>query len=108
MQRNVEQFDTAVSRIGRSVTDAGRMLSLGATPLVAANILPQAIKEFRGRRPDLQPYDIRRYTPSQRTMHQPFVQSRYSRVGPLAGDDFTSSARSADETNSPILRVTRP
>jgi LysR family carnitine catabolism transcriptional activator len=53
VQQNVEQFDTAVSRIGRSATDAGRTLSLGATPLVAANILPQAIKEFRGHRPDL-------------------------------------------------------
>src|SRR6202035_1112187 len=48
VQLNGEQFDTAVSRIGRSATDAGRTLSLGATPLVAANILPRAIKEFRG------------------------------------------------------------
>jgi DNA-binding transcriptional LysR family regulator len=52
-QSNLEQFDTAVSRIGRSATEASRWLSLGATPLVAANILPQAIKEFRGHRPDL-------------------------------------------------------
>src|SRR5262245_55894822 len=53
-QRNLELFDNAVSRIGRSATEASQSLSLGATPLVAANILPQAISEFRGHRPDLQ------------------------------------------------------
>jgi|SRR5262245_28169739 len=53
-QGQLEQFDQVVSRIGRSATDASRSLSLGAAPLVAANILPQAIKEFRGHRPDLQ------------------------------------------------------
>jgi len=52
-QQNLEQFDTAVSRIGRSAMDAAQSLSLGATPLVAANILPHAIREFRGHRPDL-------------------------------------------------------
>jgi LysR family transcriptional regulator, carnitine catabolism transcriptional activator len=52
-QTGLEQFDTAVSRIGRSVVEASQSLSLGATPLVAANILPQAIKEFRGHRPEL-------------------------------------------------------
>lgn len=52
-QGQLEQFDSAVSRIGRSATEASRSLSLGAAPQVAANILPQAIKEFRGHRPDL-------------------------------------------------------
>jgi LysR family carnitine catabolism transcriptional activator len=52
-QTCLEQFDTAVSRIGRSATQASQLLSLGATPLVAADILPQAIKEFRKHRPDL-------------------------------------------------------
>jgi LysR family transcriptional regulator, carnitine catabolism transcriptional activator len=52
-QTGLEQFDTAVSRIGRSVVEASQSLSLGATPLVAANILPLAIKEFRGHRPEL-------------------------------------------------------
>jgi LysR family transcriptional regulator, carnitine catabolism transcriptional activator len=52
-QTGLEQFDTSVSRIGRSVVEARRSLSLGATPLVAANILPQGIKEFRGHCPDL-------------------------------------------------------
>ena len=52
-QRHLEQLDAALSRIGRSATEASESLSLGATPLVAANILPQAIKEFRGHRPGL-------------------------------------------------------
>src|ERR1700730_3744308 len=52
-QRNLEQLDAALSRIGRSATEASESLSLGATPLVAANILPQSIKEFRGHRPGL-------------------------------------------------------
>src|SRR5262245_24904693 len=52
-QGQLEQFDHVVSRLGRSATDASRSLSLGAAPLVAANILPHAIKEFRAHRPDL-------------------------------------------------------
>src|SRR5262245_8595182 len=52
-QQTLEQFDTAVSRIGRSANEASQSLSVGATPLVAANILPHAIREFRGHRPDL-------------------------------------------------------
>jgi LysR family carnitine catabolism transcriptional activator len=52
-QSCLEQFDTAVLRISRSATHSSRMLSLGATPLVAADILPEAIKEFRRHRPDL-------------------------------------------------------
>jgi len=42
-----------VSRVGRSAAEASHSLSLGATPLVAANILPPAMREFRGHRPDL-------------------------------------------------------
>jgi LysR family carnitine catabolism transcriptional activator len=53
-QKNLEQVDMAVSRIGLSATKASQSLSLGATPEVAANILPQAIKEFREHRPELQ------------------------------------------------------
>ena len=52
-QNCLEQFDTAVGHIGRSATQASRVLSVGATPLVAADVLPQAIKEFRKHRPDL-------------------------------------------------------
>jgi DNA-binding transcriptional LysR family regulator len=45
--------DAAVSRVGRSAIEASLSLSVGAPPLIAANVLPEAIKEFRGRRPDL-------------------------------------------------------
>jgi len=30
----------------------GQSLSVGTTPLVAANIMPQAIREFRSQQPD--------------------------------------------------------
>ena len=53
-RKGIEDFDMAVSRIGHSAMKAGQMLSLGAAPTVAANILPQAMKEFRERRPELQ------------------------------------------------------
>jgi LysR family transcriptional regulator, carnitine catabolism transcriptional activator len=52
-QKNLEQIDAAVSRIGRSATKASQSQSLGATPEVAADILPQAIREFRGRQPEM-------------------------------------------------------
>lgn len=52
-QINLEQFDSAVFRIGRSGSQANESISLGATPEVAADILPQAIKEFRGVQPQL-------------------------------------------------------
>ena len=53
-QRSLADLDGAVSRIGRSATASSRLLSVGASPLIAANVLPQAIKEFRSHRPDLQ------------------------------------------------------
>ena len=53
-QKSLEVFDLAVSRIGRSATKANLSLSLGATPEVAADILPGAIREFREHRPELQ------------------------------------------------------
>jgi LysR family carnitine catabolism transcriptional activator len=52
-RRSVEEFDAAVGRLGRSAAEAGRSLSIGAPPLIAANILPRAIHEFRATRPDL-------------------------------------------------------
>ena len=52
-QSCLEQVDAATARIGGSATQANRILSLGATPLVAAEILPQAIKEFRKHRLNL-------------------------------------------------------
>jgi DNA-binding transcriptional LysR family regulator len=52
-QRNLQELDTAVSRIGQTAKEANQAISIGAPPLVAANILPQAIKEFHTQRPDL-------------------------------------------------------
>ncbi|MGB7848993.1 MAG: LysR family transcriptional regulator [Candidatus Acidiferrum sp.] len=52
-QRSLAELDGAVSRIGRSATESSRTLSVGASPLIAANVLPLAIQEFRSHRPDL-------------------------------------------------------
>jgi LysR family transcriptional regulator, carnitine catabolism transcriptional activator len=52
-QGSLEELDGAMSRIGQSVRKASDSLSVGAGLLVAANILPQAIKEFRAERPEV-------------------------------------------------------
>jgi len=53
-QRSLQELDSAMSRIGRSATDSGLVLSLGAPLSMAPSVLPQALKEFRSRRPELQ------------------------------------------------------
>jgi DNA-binding transcriptional LysR family regulator len=53
VRQSLEKVDAAVSRIGQSAAEASLSLSVGAPPLVAANVLPEAIKEFRTNRPDL-------------------------------------------------------
>jgi LysR family transcriptional regulator, carnitine catabolism transcriptional activator len=53
IQRNLEELDAAVANIGRSAKRAQQLISLGTTPLVAANILPPAMREFRRQRPDI-------------------------------------------------------
>jgi LysR family carnitine catabolism transcriptional activator len=52
-RRSLEELDGALSRIGQIVRKASDTLSVGAGQLVAANILPQAIKEFRAERPEV-------------------------------------------------------
>jgi LysR family transcriptional regulator, carnitine catabolism transcriptional activator len=54
IQRSLEELDVAVAHIGRSAKRNGESISLGTTPLVAANILPPAMREFRKQRPDMQ------------------------------------------------------
>ena len=54
VQRNLAELDAATSRIGQSASQAEQSLVLGAPPLISANILVQAIKEFRAHRPSLQ------------------------------------------------------
>ena len=52
-RQSLEKVDATVSRIGRSATEASQSLSIGAPPLIAANVLPEAIKEFRNHRPEM-------------------------------------------------------
>jgi LysR family transcriptional regulator, carnitine catabolism transcriptional activator len=52
-RRNIEELDAAMARIGESARDASHSITIGAGLMVAANVLPQAIKEFRGQRPDV-------------------------------------------------------
>src|SRR5205814_1171455 len=51
-------------QISQSASEAGRSLSVGATPLIAANVLPAAISEFSAKNPSLRirPYDADRLT----------------------------------------------
>ena len=53
IQRNLEELDAAIANIGRSAKQSHQEISLGTTPLVAANILPPAMREFRKLRPDV-------------------------------------------------------
>jgi DNA-binding transcriptional LysR family regulator len=59
IQKNLEELDAAIANIGRSARSRDLSLTLGTTPLVAANILPPAMREFRKLRPDvrIQLYD---------------------------------------------------
>lgn len=52
-QKSLADLDAASSRIGRSDSQASQSLSVGAPPLVSANIMTQAIKEFRAHKPTL-------------------------------------------------------
>jgi LysR family transcriptional regulator, carnitine catabolism transcriptional activator len=54
IQRSLEELDVAVANIGRSAKRNAESISLGTTPLVAANVLPPAMREFRKQRPDVQ------------------------------------------------------
>ena len=53
VKRNLEELDTAIANIGRSANRAHQQISLGTTPLVAANVLPPAMREFRKLRADV-------------------------------------------------------
>ena len=50
-QRNLQELDSTMSRIGRSSAENSSSLSLGAPTFWTASVLAQAIKEFRLRRP---------------------------------------------------------
>jgi len=53
IQRSLEELDAAIANVGRSAKRDQESISLGTTPLVAANILPPAMREFRTQRPDV-------------------------------------------------------
>lgn len=53
IQRSLEELDAAIASIGRSAKRTSQTIVLGTTPLVAANVLPPAMREFRKQRPDL-------------------------------------------------------
>src|SRR3981081_3635818 len=53
VQKSLAELDTATSRIRRSDRPASQSLSFGAPPLVSANIITHAIREFRAHRPSL-------------------------------------------------------
>ncbi len=50
---SIDKIESTVSRLNRSAVEGQSTLSIGAPPLLAANVLPDAIKEFREHRPDL-------------------------------------------------------
>jgi DNA-binding transcriptional LysR family regulator len=52
-RRSVDELDAAMSRLGQTASEASHTISIGAGLVFAANILPQAIKEFRNQRPDV-------------------------------------------------------
>jgi hypothetical protein len=51
--RHLDALDEAMARVGRSARGKRQTVSLGTTPLVAANVLPQAMREYRRHRPEL-------------------------------------------------------
>jgi LysR family transcriptional regulator, carnitine catabolism transcriptional activator len=53
IQRSLQELDATIANIGRSDKRNQLSISLGTTPLVAANLLPPAMREFRKLRPDV-------------------------------------------------------
>jgi LysR family carnitine catabolism transcriptional activator len=53
IQRSLTELDDAIANIGRSAKRGPQSMSLGTTPLMAANVLPPAMREFRKQRPDV-------------------------------------------------------
>jgi DNA-binding transcriptional LysR family regulator len=52
-RRSVDDLEAAASRLARLAVESGHSLSVGTGLLIAANILPQAIKQFRSQRPEI-------------------------------------------------------
>jgi LysR family carnitine catabolism transcriptional activator len=54
VRRTLDELDSAIADLGVSTREASRTLSVGAPPLIAANILPHAIHEFRAQHRSLE------------------------------------------------------
>src|SRR5262245_21459704 len=52
-RRSVEELDGAMTRIRQTARGGDDRLSVGAGLVMSAHVLPQAIGEFRGQRPDV-------------------------------------------------------
>jgi LysR family transcriptional regulator, carnitine catabolism transcriptional activator len=52
-QKSLAELDSASARIGHSASQASQSLSVGAPPLISANLMTHAIKEFRSHKPNL-------------------------------------------------------
>jgi DNA-binding transcriptional LysR family regulator len=52
-QGSVHALDTVVARLRRTARGRTRSISVGVTPLVGANVLPPAIREFRRQHPEV-------------------------------------------------------
>jgi LysR family transcriptional regulator, carnitine catabolism transcriptional activator len=52
-RRHLDELDEAMARVGRSARGQRQTVTLGTTPMVAANVLPSALREYRRRRPEL-------------------------------------------------------
>jgi LysR family transcriptional regulator, carnitine catabolism transcriptional activator len=53
IRRAVDDIDSVTSAVSKRASTIGGSITIGAAPLIAANVLPPAIKEFRARRPGL-------------------------------------------------------
>jgi len=53
VQQGLEKLDAGVSRVGRMAAETSMSLTVGAPQLIAAYVLPEAMKEFRTYRPDI-------------------------------------------------------
>ena len=51
VERLLAEFERATISAGERSRFTGQVISVGAAPLIAANLLPHAIREFRARRP---------------------------------------------------------
>jgi LysR family transcriptional regulator, carnitine catabolism transcriptional activator len=52
-RRHLDELDEAMARVGRSARGKRQVMTLGTTPMFAANVLPAALREYRRRRPEL-------------------------------------------------------